>query len=133
MVFIFIVIFTTFFLSLRIWSSSSLLYLQRFGWYVLRPSSGVSCPTREPTKNLELKKAEGYIGRNIESITIKRKKDNQASSQKFTQIVFFFFLLFIFNFIFLHFVIKLLFNAYNKRILILKKYFSFSWKIHKNL
>ena len=34
-------------------SSSLLLFLQRFGWYVLRPSSGV-CQTREPSRNFEV-------------------------------------------------------------------------------
>ena len=44
------------FLSLRVFgllSSSLLLFPQRFGRYVLRPSSGV-CRTREPTRNFEL-------------------------------------------------------------------------------
>ena len=31
----------------------SQLYSQRFGWYVLRPSSGVSCRTQEPTRDFE--------------------------------------------------------------------------------
>ena len=46
-----------FFLSLRVFellSSSLLLFPQRFGRYVLRPSSGV-CRTREPTRNFELR------------------------------------------------------------------------------
>ena len=30
-------------------SSSSLLSVQRFGWYALRPSSGISCQTWEPS------------------------------------------------------------------------------------
>ena len=45
------------FLSSRVFellSSSLLLFPQRFGWYVLRPSSGV-CWTREPTWNSELR------------------------------------------------------------------------------
>ena len=45
------------FLSLRVFgllSSSSLLFLQRFGSYVLRPSSGV-CQTWEPPRNFELR------------------------------------------------------------------------------
>ena len=45
------------FLSLRIITllfSSSSLYSQSFGPYVLRLSSGVSCLTREPTQNREL-------------------------------------------------------------------------------
>ena len=45
------------FLSLRVFgllSSSLLLFPQRFGWYVLRPSSGV-CRTREPSRNFELR------------------------------------------------------------------------------
>ena len=44
-------------LSLRIFGllcSSLLLFLQRFGWYVLRPSSGV-CRTQEPSRNFELR------------------------------------------------------------------------------
>ena len=43
------------FLSFRVFrllSSSLLLYSQRFGWYVLQPSSGV-CQTQEPTQNFE--------------------------------------------------------------------------------
>ena len=43
------------FLSLRVFellSSSLLLFPQRFGQYVLQPSSGV-CRTREPTRNFE--------------------------------------------------------------------------------
>ena len=35
-------------------SSSVLLFSQRFGQYVLRPSSGI-CRTREPTRNFELR------------------------------------------------------------------------------
>ena len=45
------------FLSLRFFglsSSSLLLFSQRFGRYVLRPSSGV-CRTREPSRNFELR------------------------------------------------------------------------------
>ena len=45
------------FLSLRVFgllSSSSLLFPQGFGQYVLRPSSAV-CWTREPTRNFELR------------------------------------------------------------------------------
>ena len=45
------------FLSLRVFglfSSSLLLFPQRFGRYVLRPSSGV-CRTREPSRNFELR------------------------------------------------------------------------------
>ena len=45
------------FLSLRVFgllSSSLLLFPQRFGRYVLRPSSGV-CRTREPSWNFELR------------------------------------------------------------------------------
>ena len=45
------------FLSLRVFGqlfSSLLLFPQRFGWYVLRPSSGV-CWTREPSRNFELR------------------------------------------------------------------------------
>ena len=45
------------FLSLRfcgLLSSSLLLFTQRFGRYVLRPSSGV-CRTREPSRNFELR------------------------------------------------------------------------------
>ena len=57
-------------------SSSLLLFPQRFGRYVLRPSSGV-CRTREPSRNFELrplfdkhlKKAGGHIGRNVVEIT----------------------------------------------------------------
>ena len=93
------------FLSLRVFgllSSSLLLFPQRFGRYVLRPSSGV-CRTREPSRNFELrpllkprgspvsikdvvrssvkvpefdkhlKKAGGHIGRNVVEITIKMK------------------------------------------------------------
>ena len=48
---------TQFFLSLRVFrllSSSLSLFPQRFGWYVLRPSSGV-CWTREPAWNFELR------------------------------------------------------------------------------
>ena len=48
----------SFLLSIRIFgllTSSLLLYSQRFGWYVLRSSSGVSCRTRVSTQNLELK------------------------------------------------------------------------------
>ena len=37
-----------------LFSSSSLLYSQCFDRCVLRPYSGVSCQTREPTHNLEL-------------------------------------------------------------------------------
>ena len=46
-----------FFLSLRVFgllSSSLLLFPQRFGRYVLRPSSGV-CRTQEPSRNVELR------------------------------------------------------------------------------
>ena len=45
------------FLSLRFFrllSSSLLLFPQHFGWYVLRPSSGV-CRTREPSRNFKLR------------------------------------------------------------------------------
>ena len=45
------------FLSLRVFellSSSSLLFPQRFGWYILRTSSGV-CRTREPSWNFKLR------------------------------------------------------------------------------
>ena len=44
------------FLSLRVFGllSSSLLFPQCFGRYVLRPSSGV-CRTREPSRNFELR------------------------------------------------------------------------------
>ena len=45
------------FLSWRVFgllSSSLLLFLENFGRYVHRPSSGV-CRTREPTRNLELR------------------------------------------------------------------------------
>ena len=45
------------FLSLRVFgllSSSLLLFSQRFGWYVLRLSSGV-CRTRKPPRNFELR------------------------------------------------------------------------------
>ena len=45
------------FLSLRVCgllSSSLLLFPQRFGRYVIQPSSGV-CRTREPSRNLELR------------------------------------------------------------------------------
>ena len=43
------------FLSFRLFGLLSLLlYSQQFGWYVLWPSSGVSCWTREPTQNLKL-------------------------------------------------------------------------------
>ena len=44
------------FLSLRVFGLSSSLFLfpPRFGWYVLRPSSGV-CRTREPSRNFELR------------------------------------------------------------------------------
>ena len=45
------------FLSLRVFglfSSSLVLFPQRFGWYVLRLSSGV-CRTREPSRNSELR------------------------------------------------------------------------------
>ena len=48
---------STYHLSLRVFellSSSFLLYPQRFGRYVLRPSSGV-CRTREPSWNFELR------------------------------------------------------------------------------
>ena len=44
------------FLLLRVFgllSSSLLLFPQRFGWYVHRPSSGV-CLTREPLRNLKI-------------------------------------------------------------------------------
>ena len=34
-------------------SSSLLLFVQRFGRYVLRPSSGISCWTREPCRTRE--------------------------------------------------------------------------------
>ena len=34
-------------------SSSLFLYSQRFGWCVLRSSSGVSCRTQKPTRNFE--------------------------------------------------------------------------------
>ena len=44
-----------YFLPLRVFSLlSSSLYSQRFGRSILRPSSGVSCRTRDPTQNLEL-------------------------------------------------------------------------------
>ena len=45
------------FLSLRVFGLLSLcllLFPQRFGWYVLRPSSGV-CRTRKPSRNFELR------------------------------------------------------------------------------
>ena len=45
------------FISLRVFgllSSSLLLFPQRFGRYLLRPSSGV-CRTREPSRNFELR------------------------------------------------------------------------------
>ena len=45
------------FLSLRVFgllSSSLLLFPQRFGRYILRPSSGV-CRTQEPSRNFELR------------------------------------------------------------------------------
>ena len=48
---------TWWFLSLRVYgllSSSSLLFPQRFGRFVLQPSSGV-CRTREPSRNFELR------------------------------------------------------------------------------
>ena len=44
------------FLSFRVFGllfSSLLLYFQHFGHCVLRPSSGISCRTREPTRNFE--------------------------------------------------------------------------------
>ena len=80
-------------------SSSLLLFPQRFGRYVIRPSSGV-CRTREPSQNFELrpllnprksikhvvrsfvkisefdkhlKKAGGHIGRDVVEIAIKMK------------------------------------------------------------
>ena len=84
-------------LSIRVFgllSSSLLLFPQRFGRYVLQPSSGV-CRTREPSRNFatpvdsikdvvrssvkvpefdkHLKKAGGHIGRNVVEITIKMK------------------------------------------------------------
>ena len=49
------------FLSFRVFgllSSSLLLYLQHFGWNVLRPSSEV-CRTREPIQNFEPRPEEG--------------------------------------------------------------------------
>ena len=86
------------FLSLRVFgqlSSSLFLFPQRFGRYVLRPSSGV-CWNQEPSRNFELqatpvdsikdevrsfekvpefnkhlKKAGGHIGWNVVEITIK--------------------------------------------------------------
>ena len=87
------------FLSLRVFrllSSSLLLFPQRFGRYVLWPSSGV-CRTREPSRNFELrpltlvpkvpefdkhlKKAGRHIGWNIVN-----DKNHQALSQKFRQL-----------------------------------------------
>ena len=69
-----------FFLSLRVFgllSSSLLLFPQRFGRYVFRPSSGV-CRTREPTRNFELRtllqKAGGHIGLNVVEIIIIKMK-----------------------------------------------------------
>ena len=66
-------------------SSSLLLFPQRFGRFVLRPSSGV-CQTREPSiKDVvrssvkvpvfgkHLKRAGRHIGRNVVEITIKMK------------------------------------------------------------
>ena len=40
------------FITLHNRTSSLLLYLQRFSRYGIRPSSGVSCQTQEPTQNL---------------------------------------------------------------------------------
>ena len=54
---IYIYIYIYIYLSLRVFgllSSSSLLFPQRFGRYVLRPSS-VVCRTREPSLNFELR------------------------------------------------------------------------------
>ena len=61
------------FLSLRVFGqlfSSLLLFPQRFGRYVVRPSSGV-CQVPEFDKHL--KKAGGHIDRNVVEITIKMK------------------------------------------------------------
>ena len=54
-VFLYIYITINFLLSLRVFGllSSSLLFPQCFGRYVLRPSSG-ACQTREPSQNFEL-------------------------------------------------------------------------------
>ena len=90
-------IINLFLLSLRVFgllSSSLSLFPQRFGRYVLRPSSGV-CRTwlteskqatpvdsikdvvqssaKVPEFDKHLKKAGGYIGRNVVEITIKMK------------------------------------------------------------
>ena len=60
---------------------------QRFGRCVLRPSSGVSCRTREPTRNFEphllfnLRRSLALIPF---TITL-NNKNNQVSSQKFRQ------------------------------------------------
>ena len=92
------------FLSLRFFgllSSSLLLFPQRFGWYVLRPFSGVCrilntftrlwlteseqatpvvsikdvvrSSVKVPEFDKHLKKAGGHIGRNVVEITIKMK------------------------------------------------------------
>ena len=102
-------------------SSSLLLFPQRFGRYVLRPSD--VCRTREPSRNFELrplwnprcsptymlrssvkvpefdkhlKKAGGHIGRNVGGNNNKDEdnspknlndKNQQASSQKFRQLI----------------------------------------------
>ena len=55
---------TWWFLSLRVFgllSSSLLLFRQRFGQYVLRPSSGV-CRTQEPSRNFKLRPLLNPLG-----------------------------------------------------------------------
>ena len=91
--------FRLIFLSLRIFGllSSSLLFPQRFGWYVLRPSSGV-CRTRDSSRNFELREEvrrtyqPKHCGNNNKdednSPKILNDKNQQASSQKFRQLIF---------------------------------------------
>ena len=79
-------VLVTMLLSVRIFrllTSSLLLYSQRFGWYMLRPSSGVSCWTREPTQNHCEYKTKDEIDR----LNIQRDNNYQASSQNFSEII----------------------------------------------
>ena len=82
------------FLSLRFFgllSSSLLLFPQRFGQYVLRPSSGV-CRTRKPSRNFKLHPLlkplyDFFTCTHIQIFFFFGPLNQQASSQKFRQLV----------------------------------------------